>query len=356
MHHPSEMLKYSFNGGNVHQLPIHYHLGNNDRLAALDAINQGADPLQEDANGICALQLAYRQLFAVLNKSLCSPIPLGIKKFKDANRVEIPATRNGKPILGLLPFKKKSTAGQADYLLHLPAPESIGWYAKMQRAMEYFIENTSPLEGIHKTLYSRAKSLVQVIKAIAENPKYTQRAKIDLCNCIHLLQEPFLYYVVMDYICKGAHVNCNKIADARRRYNIVMNNAEKSASLLKFITQIALVIDDLFATFHFNIYQITNSRIKSLRPGYDSQLVLDNFGTSLVEIYAHMAFVTQANVMFQVLILQPHFDHLKSRFDWKELLITIFSSTHYKDASQVLLRKCLSDAILTRITNGKYGL
>ncbi|AFZ80353.1 hypothetical protein BEWA_032060 [Theileria equi strain WA] len=339
------------NGAFKHIWPLHYHLYKNDLLAASDELRRGADPLFEDDNGVSALQLAMKFLIKHLNKCLASAAPLGNSRLHAGN---FQSTLNIHLGQNLGPDATPVLGGLSDYnaVGSGSLAESDDSYATLLDQTISFFDGSRDDEFIlttHARLLRRTKGLFSFIKLISENAKFNSAVHDSLCQSIAMLSYPSLYAAVMNVLVSKTRFEqgFSNVWESRKVYSLAMKCRINGIYLLKFITQISEIFQQLLALFHFDLYSGAFNERFSCRSGHVKRLTLDYMNTDAVELFAHLAFVTDLPLLFNAMVLQPKFSPGKhARFDWDSVLSnTLRNREKLGIYADPLLRKRLGDRV-----------
>ncbi|KAK1934961.1 hypothetical protein X943_003893 [Babesia divergens] len=348
-----EYLIYGVDDEHKHLWPIHYHLIKNDFLAAIDSIRRGANPLLEDCKGTSAIALCYKLFFNTINKSLNSTIPL-CNPDEGHTQKSTPSKRH-------MPNTTPELHGMADYPVAKDSTEGAQRHDQLRLFtpyVEFAIGNhkLSSASSLRNALVRRAKGLLAVLRCMADREDLRLICKAALMESISILEYPALYASVMDFLFSNIRTYTMNnfqaiyVHEARALWNVAAPKDVKLKELIDFMSQIATTLEELCGIFHVDIYSQSLGGCSKLYPGHDRQLQLEKLQHHIVEMFAHMAFVTNKPLLFDVMVLQDSFPHVETAFMWDEFLSYLVSEAdRYKAFVEPLMRRSLRNNLEKRI-------
>ncbi|KAK1442104.1 hypothetical protein BgAZ_401340 [Babesia gibsoni] len=352
-----EYLIYGVDDEHKHMWPIHYHLLKNDFLAAIDSIRKGANPMVKDCNGVSAIELCYRMFFKVVNKCVNSTLPLSSKAEK----------KDATPVVGAGAKKKQESNavpelhGMADYNMDSNNKDDDDRMTNAQSFttyVEYLIANHKLVTSstLQNSLLRRGKGLLAVISAMAERPESLTACKELLLKHIQTLEYPALYASLMEFLFLNSKVYLKKsvpsddVYAARALWSRAATSDANIKAITEFMSHVAKILEDFCGIFHVDIYSQSLGGCNKVYPGHDRQLQLRGMDVRTIEMLAHMAYVTDKPLLFDVMVLQDYFLQHDGVFRWNDLLSHLVgASSSLKAFRDPLMRRSLRENVGKRM-------
>ncbi|EAN33493.1 hypothetical protein TpMuguga_01g00249 [Theileria parva strain Muguga] len=343
------------------KFPLHYHLLKNDISGVIEQFKGGADPLKKDEKGEDAIYLALKFFIKYFNKCLMTPVSLGFSNknsefssnlnsngrygsFKSTltKYNSLNSTLNDSVHLKwykVCDIGRLSTAENGEYE-RLETQRCVEYYVRFQEVswcVSRFFDNPRDEEmilAVHARLLKKTRGFLTVLKVICENNDYRSVARKYLEENISMVGYPLLYVGIMDHLFSmfpydsyGRKLNKKDVNDCKRLYTYATRSKLSGIYIMKFVTQICDLLQQLFLLLNHPIDSINreySSDVSVQKFEYKQRIVqLDGLSLNIMELYANLAFVTDLPILFNVMLLQPKFDLENTQFNWNHLLNTI---------------------------------